>query len=483
MPPVAGNISLPAQNLPDFWVTSPSQVSAEYPEMNPVILQSSVGDNPPKATLYYGQHVLETLKQLPDKSVHCVMTSPPYWGVRDYGTGTWEGGNPACDHKQESQHQKRGKTSCMGTKTDEARRNENFRDVCDKCGAKLVDDQIGHEETPQGYTATMVKVFQEIHRVLRDDGTAWLNLGDKYNSHSMGNPENATRLGSHQGKRMRNNESYLDSVGVFFSQGESRNNGLKNKDLAGVPWRVALALQDDGWYLRNDIIWEKPSVSPESCTDRCSRSHEYIFLLTKSPHYFFDSFAIREPSVDGITTRNCRSIWTICTQPFKSSHFAVWPPKLVEPMILAGTSKRGCCPHCGAPWKRIVEAPEAPRVTDVVGLNERDGGLTNQNGMDRTGLSHRAFDIWRKEHPKETVGWKPTCDCEENDASMKPVVLDPFSGSGTTGMVANQLGRDYIGIDLNPEYLKLAKARILGDEPTEKDAEEVSKLDFFGDDE
>jgi len=312
----------------------------------------------------------ETLKTLPDESVNCCVTSPPYYGLRDYG----------------------------------------------------VDGQIGLEQTPDAYVAELVAVFREVRRVLRDDGTLWLNLGDSYAGGGGGNYSTGTRNNSGQNiTNVRNKPGWMD------------NAGIKPKDLIGIPWRVAFALQADGWYLRQDIIWHKTNPMPESVTDRCTKSHEYIFLLTKSARYFYDAEAIMEPAADparemrcegnnayrgqaalrargktrlhrmpdsptvhgnkpgrddggaacnkpGQIFRNKRDVWTVATQPFKQAHFATFPPKLIEPCIMAG------CPKGGT-------------------------------------------------------------------------VLDPFNGAGTTGLVALQQNRNYIGLELNPEYAALSIER------------------------
>ena len=281
------------------------------------------------------------------ESVQCCVTSPPYWGLRDYG--------------------------CEG--------------------------QLGREKTPEEYVSKMVEVFREVRRVLRNDGTLWLNLGDSYareGGNSAGVPRHwdgrASDPGGHHDKRP--NASKIN---------------LKPKDLVGIPWRVAFALQADGWYLRSDIIWHKPNPMPESVTDRPTKAHEYLFLLTKSERYYYDAEAIREDGPtyirkasgyvgfnathtgnnqkggfadrDTITEgRNKRTVWTVATSPYAEAHFATFPPKLIEPCILAG------CPS---------------------------GGL----------------------------------------------VLDPFAGSGTTIQVAQQLGRQGVGIELNPAYIVLAETR------------------------
>lgn len=290
---------------------------------------------------------LEWLKTLDAECVNCCVTSPPYYGLRDYD----------------------------------------------------VAKQIGREESPEGFISKLVEVFREVKRVLQNDGTLWLNLGDTYCG----------------GGRGGNVQMYSRKKGIPSIPKSIIPYGLKPKDMMGIPWRVAFALQADGWYLRQDIIWAKPNPMPESVTDRCTKSHEYIFLLSKSKQYYYDHEAIKEPVTDttktrlgqdnyknqsgsdrvpgktngnmtavgNSTTRNKRSVWTVNTRGYKEAHFATYPPKLIEPCILAG------CP--------------------------KDG-----------------------------------------------IVLDPFMGAGTTAMVATGLGRHYIGCELNPEYADIARKRIYG---------------------
>jgi len=295
----------------------------------------------------------ELMRQMPAESVQCCVTSPPYFGLRDYGHA----------------------------------------------------DQIGLEETPDAFVAALVEVFREVKRVMRDDGTLWLNLGDSYASNAA------------TGKKT-GGESFRGSETPTLNTDKQcrvayRGDGIKGKDLIGIPWRVAFALQADGWYLRQDIIWHKPNPMPESVTDRCTKAHEYIFLLTKSARYFYDAEAVKEtvsggthggaksPSTlvgrNAVTTqggkessglgmgwdkpeRNRRSVWTVATQPFSGAHFATFPPALITPCIMAGTK------------------------------------------------------------PGDTV-------------------LDPFGGSGTTGMVALELGRKAILCELNPEYAAIIHQR------------------------
>jgi len=308
----------------------------------------------------------DVLRTLPDASVHCVVTSPPYWGLRDYG----------------------------------------------------VAGQIGLEPTYGEYVKRMVEIFRDVRRVLRADGTLWLNLGDSYSNSDKG--------GYAKDRVTATDSMQRSNLGANFIGAPNRQPqaGLKPKDLCGIPWRVAFALQDDGWWLRQDIIWSKPNPMPESVTDRCTKAHEYLFMLAKSERYFYDQDAIAEPAVyagderhlrsdntqverekpkqDGHSrrhagfnsryftgspqaeTRNKRSVWTVTTQPFSEAHFGTFRSTLIEPCILAG------CPKGGT-------------------------------------------------------------------------VLDPFFGAGTTGLVADRLGRDCIGIELNPAFVEMARKRIQAD--------------------
>jgi len=352
----------------------------------------------------------ERLAELDAGSVQCVVTSPPYWGLRDYGTASWVGGDEDCDHETP---RSRGDDFVAGDKQATSKGSRpNKQWVC-ACGAERKDSQIGLESTPAEFVEQLCLVFDEVWRVLADDGTLWLNLGDTYCTIPHGSKGvNAPQSFEHKGSQNRGQ----DRNGAATAGGGHANRkplpGLKHKDLVGIPWRVAFALQERGWYLRQDIIWAKPNPMPESVTDRCTKSHEYIFLLTKSPRYFFDNEAIKEPVVtetggkgirfggskygdsndpkhatksgnvyEGAETRNKRDVWNVATKPYAEAHFATYPPELILPCILAG-SKKG------------------------------------------------------------------------------DLILDPFSGSGTTGQVAMQLGRNYVGCELNPEYASLSEKRL-----------------------
>ena len=354
---------------------------------------------------------LEVLKSLPDGFVDCCVTSPPYYGLRDYGTGTWEGGDPNCPHRRLSKWSDKTTTGHAQAELAGNVGDAIYKTVCPLCGAVRVDKQIGLEETPEEYIQKLTDVFHEVKRVLKDDGTLWVNIGDTYNGNKKGNTE-TIKHNAIAGKQDFHKKLW---------------DGAKQKDLIGIPWMLAFSLRNDGWYLRQDIIWHKPNPMPESVKDRCTKSHEYIFLLSKNNHYFFDYEAIQEDasgddakrktkkqSADGLATkqyknlaskgqepntmhirrangesdidyavRNKRDVWTVATQPIKEAHFATFPEELIKPCILAGA---------------------------------RQGGI----------------------------------------------VLDPFFGSGTTGRVAIALNRKYLGIELNPEYVEIEKKRMDG---------------------
>ena len=332
----------------------------------------------PVTTLYHGDALI-CLRTLPTESVHAVVTSPPYFGLRSYG----------------------------------------------------VEGQIGLELTPEEYVDKLLAVFHEVHRVLRSDGTLWLNLGDTYAGSGRGGG----------GSYADTSPGWAGIVGHRMPPPV----GLKAKDLIGTPWRIASALQADGWWLRSDIIWAKPNAMPESVTDRPTKSYEHVFLMAKNESYYYDNEAVREANTDVSLRRaayesrraanqglksnaqggmpankvklnpnghNLRDVWTIPVPSFKGGHFATFPAGLVRRCILAGTSERGACRKCGAPLER------------------------------------------------ESADWRPTCS---HDAAMVPTtVLDPFIGSGTTALVAQQMGRRAIGIDLNEDYLLLTSRRLAG---------------------
>lgn len=409
---------------------------------------------------------LESLKRLPDNSVHCCVTSPPYWGLRDYGTATWEGGQSDCDHKVRVDPKIESST-LGGGKNTIGHQQEGFKNICPRCGAIRKDNQLGLEESPDLYVAKMVEVFREVRRVLREDGTCWLNLGDSYN-------------GSGAKSVQINSPKQMTSRGATSQRGTSVDY-LKPKDLVGIPWLVAFALRADGWYLRQDIIWAKSNPMPESVRDRCTKSHEYIFMLTKSARYFYDAEAVKEPAQNWGTRdrtnmrggtndpklkhyglagkrnepdpkRNKRSVWWITPKPFRGAHFATFPPDLVEPCVRAGTSEKGCCVSCGTPWKRILEKIKGTPESFNGSTFTSGKTLAAQEPLASVGTGERTIET-------RTVGWSPNCKCPTTET--KPcVVLDPFCGSGTTGVVALKHGRDFIGLELNPAYAEMADKRI-----------------------
>ena len=334
----------------------------------------------------------DTLKTLDDQSINTVVTSPPYWGLRDYGTGTWEGGDPDCPHMRTTKISVNTATGHKGmADKGHAVGDAIYKDICPKCNAVRKDSQLGLEDTPEQFAHNLVMLFREIRRVLRDDGTVWLNLGDSYSS---------------GGRRTTTNQSLRGDKDYGVTR-PAPSEGIKPKDLIGIPWRVAFALQQDGWYLRQDIIWHKPNPMPESVRDRCTKAHEYIFLLSKNVKYYYDHEAIKEDCItndnsnrdrdntklnntpgrtNNYTKKNKRSVWTVTTKPFKGAHFATFPMDLIEPCILAG------CPEGGT-------------------------------------------------------------------------VLDPFGGAGTTAVVSNKHNRNAILCELNEEYIEIAEKRLESDLP------------------
>ena len=387
---------------------------------------------------------LEQLRRLPAQSVHCVVTSPPYFRLRDYG----------------------------------------------------VPGQIGLEASGEEYLDRMVQVFRLARRVLRRDGTLWLNMGDGYVGSGRGNDYDSSLEGSRDHQAECRKVGSLPRWKVF---------GLPEKSLIGMPWRLALALQADGWLLRQDNIWHKRNVMPESCRDRTTRAHEYLFQFARSGRYFYDAIAVEEPQSEhersyrlrqqarGVTTvyklrrdsvhgqvrpgsngaarsaqarqalalkgtRNRRSVWSIASKPFKEAHFAVFPEQLVEPCILAGTSEKGCCQICGAPIARqiLATAEYARLLQENLGKNHnKDRAQDLRSGRYGTAIQ-RHHNVCAN---YQTTGWKRTCRCTLS-GSTPCIVLDPFAGAGTTALVALKLGRRFIGIELNPEYAEMARRRV-----------------------
>ena len=454
---------------------------------------------------------LESLKKIEDQSINTCITSPPYWGLRDYNGE---------------------------------------------------DKQLGLEDTPEEFVDNLVKVFREVKRVLRDDGTVWLNLGDTYAGHKGNNRGDGAGGGKSRGELMG-----------FNNINKKIPNGLKAKDLVGIPWRVAFALQADGWYLRQDIIWHKPNPMPESVTDRCTKSHEYIFLFSKQPKYYFDNEIIKEKAigdrwggntpVDTTNTkykqnkydngknegrfiyekRNKRSVWSVSTKSFNEAHFATFPMDLIEPCVLAGCPKKTCA-ECREPYinnpiyeynenilntsvthgkynneatesanrqglhanrgNKLIEVREnLPKQSTLVSfLKERTNAkklaectdiplskLEHWFRSDSSGFAYPTVNDWNKAreyiddfseefflidkslsetelkndaiNSKKVIGYKleKQCDCNTNK-TRSGIVLDPFGGSATTAVVAEGHNRDSIMIELNSEYINIANKRI-----------------------
>jgi DNA modification methylase len=442
-----------------------------------------------------------SLASLPAGSVQTCVTSPPYFGLRDYGTGEWEGGTGDCDHSPEMRGGRFASPVSAKQASNTGSGTASAREC--PCGARRVDQQIGLEPTPDEFVAALVEVFREVRRVLRDDGTVWLNLGDSYcaaTSTSRSSDRERARSGWDGAFKVPS----LARREVSSNQGTDRRvlPGVKQKDLIGIPWMVAFALRADGWYLRSDIIWAKPNPMPESVTDRPTKAHEYLFLLSRSLRYYYDYEAVREPhsrewwteSVGGDKIcadrkdggdrqgngdpagRNKRSVWTIATQPFAGAHFATFPPKLIEPCILAGTSPKSCG-ECGAPWRRVVE-----RTKMVVKPTPKREAWQAEDDHARTQTGGTMVEP----PTSKTIGWESSCD--HDDDTGRSVVLDPFAGSGTVGVVCGWHGRDFIGLELSETYAEMARDRITAEgkpwrprsEPPKVHADQLDILSALG---
>lgn len=413
----------------------------------------------------------EIIKTLADKSVHSVVTSPPYWGLRDYGTGKWEGGDPDCDHKDHSSFGKQrgqGKYFDSGVPyhvVDEDRGGRpNVGPVCPVCGAVRIDRQIGLEPAPDDFAAEMVAVFREVRRVLRDDGTLWLNLGDSYsrNPAKGGSGPNGKHdyMPDYSNARRLLSETKGSSDGLVGrgDRAATRNGaeGLKEKDLVGIPWLVAFALRTDGWYLRSDIIWHKPNPMPESVTDRPTSSHEHVFLLTKQGRYFYDAEAIREDGSDNpvTTARNDRS-----------------DKGLVGAQGLYGTpqGQSGSGTYVRNQRQRINIPSGWDMAAGGHGTIHRDGRTSAEYQEAELKDGRNARNVWTiatSPFPEAHFATFPPELAERCiKAGSKPgdTILDPFAGAFTTAMVADRLQRNAIGIELNPDYCEIARRRLIKD--------------------
>ena len=452
-------------------------------------------------------NVIDVLDKMENKSVHCIVTSPPYYGLRNYDLPPiiW-GGQKECSHYWNESNQPPTKLGMSGNTNGISKNYINPGKIyapsdvplrgmyCVECNAWL--GCLGLEPSIKMFVEHIVYIFDKAWRVLRDDGTLWLNLGDSYAGSGKRTKEHANPGLSKSAKR--------DAVNLPSYVPE----GVKRKDLIGMPWRVALALQDNGWYLRSDIIWQKLNVLPESVKDRPSKSHEYIFLLTKNEKYFYDRDAIRQPlaessvkrleeqsfwdqvggekdyEVAGMSSRktlenfkkaydeekelgaNKRTVWPISSGSSKVSHYATFPPKMVEPCILAGTSAHGVCIQCGTPYHRSTKVKSSTmnlRVRDAKkGISEFKTGFDGSANATEKEISN-----YDKEEISKTVKgktqWIAGCKC--NEGVVAATVMDIFSGSGTTGLVALRHDRSYLGIELSQKYVDISRKRIIDDAP------------------
>lgn len=461
-------------------------------------------------------HFLDVAKQIPDESVQCVVTSPPYYGLRAYGTEPqiWmpsdqsmvafciNAGHDWQPIKQYKDSWRRGESASAHhsarTPTQRNRTPQELHDgrwtcteYCLNCNAWR--GELGQEPSPALYIAHLVQIFAEVWRALRPDGTLWVNLGDAHYNYRPGKHDDARA----QGYNRERNGSARD-IPSFTPKRGMKIDGFKEKDLMLIPWRFAIAMQEAGWYVRSEIIWHKPNPLSESVEDRPTKNHEAILLFTKSESYYYDKWAITETPTGNahprgrIVTnermavfvpsqhskvltaesrnndsfrsatqgtlspggRNRRTVWTINVQGYSEDHYAAYPEALPEICIKAGTSEVGCCRACGAPWKRIVLKPEKPE----------DANETLESRWRRAALA-RGIDIDTAiTGDSITLGWQRGCDCYAG-APGPCVVLDPFTGRGTTGAVAVRFGRNFVACELQATYLPMIRKNIASEQP------------------
>jgi DNA modification methylase len=447
-------------------------------------------------------HCLHSMRFMPAQMFHTVITSPPYWNLRDYKITAelW----PAMSY-----------VPMLG---------------CPAIEVPEISCSYGSEPTVDLFIAHTVLIFSEVHRVTRDDGTLWVNFGDSMASTGTARPQSGLKALSDKWSPRKNPRLHHRHADDKVTPKQHKPTGFKVKDMLGIPWRVAFALQAAGWTLRCDNIWNKPNPMPESVYDRPTRCHEYVFLFSKRRHYFYDVEAIKEKSsgtahsrgaglnpkarvptgwdtgegnhrqqlgrygkneesgdrrkvgfndrwarqkqnesfsaaVSGtlVSTRNKRSVWTVTTKGFKGAHFATFPPDLIRPCLLAGTSDKGCCPDCGAPWKRIVAKGDPDLAHQRACGGDANGAYNGKATKDYGSAGAQEASATKARIlagmvEKVTVGWEPTCKCGR-DVTVPCRVLDPFGGAFTTGYVALQHGRDATMLEVNPDYIKLGEAR------------------------
>lgn len=371
---------------------------------------------------------LNILKSLPECSADCCVTSPPYYGLRDYGTGQWVGGNSECNHHGSALRTSEKINENCGTGVSHHRKEcyQPFKTVCSKCGAVRVDQQIGLEETPQEYIDKLTEIFREVRRVLKDNGTLWVNIADSYAGSGKGAWKN----------KNAQKENYVldpDSAPVCMPK---TFEGIKAKDLIGIPWELAFALRADGWFLRQDIIWYKPNCMPESVTDRCTKSHEYIFLFSKSRQYYFDFKAIQEPAVgfDKSSPRGSKGTAALNSGRRKGN----------------AKSFRG-----GGAYTNGKSFDNSAK-----NIRETHGNVTNETGLRRRRSVWSVSTVGNRENHFATFPPKLIEPCVLAGCPVGGTVLDPFLGSGTTAFVSKKLDRNFLGIELNPEYVEMAKRKL-----------------------
>ena len=455
---------------------------------------------------------------LADETVQCVVTSPPYYGLRKYsGEQELIWGNGHCDHEWQVTPPRRSWSveDCPNQNTISAGNKGSLYDaeggnLCTKC--KTWRGAFGLEPSVEMYVKHTVEVLREIRRVLRPDGVVFWNVGDSYWG-GKGQSAQAWSTTHLDRDTLQKQQHQISGMGDIRPQ-DGKDPVIKPKDLCLIPQRVAIAAQDDGWWVRSIIIWSKPNPMPESVTDRPTESHEYIIMLTKSARYYWDQTAVLEPitrtSIDRLSQdienqigsdripgktngnmkavclkmegteyggngsgfkghsgnydsegnllgnplgRNIRSVWTFPTMPYKAAHFAVFPEELPKRCILAATSDKGNCSKCGKPWERIVK-----KSGGTIGK----GSWIDHSKEDEQGKSRAYGPLLDNTRPwdngtykVEDLGWQPSCEC--NAPTTSSIVLDPFGGSGTTGKVAKELNRKAVLIDLSAEYCKLAQ--------------------------
>jgi len=432
-----------------------------------------------KVNKIYQGDALSTLKTFEDESINMCMTSPPYWALRDYGTASWEGGDEKCDHitgraNRNITEKSKKQTTSKGSFASET------RDACPKCGAVRKDKQLGLEPTFEKHINKMCDVFDEVKRVLRKDGTCWVNYGDTYSNSSSGSVgysnKSTLTTSSKKGSWAKGNK---------IQELPKKENTLPTKSLTMIPFRFAIEMVNRGWILRNTIIWHKPNPMPSSAKDRFTVDFEYLFFFSKSKKYYFEQQFEPHKEVskkrakysknaeDSIkrsdkmsyasaftdyhlnpSGRNTRTVWKIPTQPFPEAHFAVYPEKLCRTPIRAGCPEF-ICKKCGKAREKIIERQKPPeevftktKLHDGVGHFTKDGKIVGMG---------QKLQKWLNENPPKDKG---LTDCGCNAGFRKGTVLDPFIGAGTTAVVARKLGRDYIGIELSKEYIKIAEKRL-----------------------